>query len=133
LHLAAQAASKGREVVLKVADELTLGMTVLQLIKTMEEDVKRGVTSREQYRENVNRIRPTIAWKNFEQVDFVLDAAPGNGDSKRTLLRDLEQQVSPEAAIALLQPWLDLAEFQAGMLHPERLVGMHWPAPVGRA
>lgn len=133
LHLAAQAAVKGRDVGLKVADELTLGMAVLQLVKTLEEDVKRGAISVDQYRENVNRIRPTVAWKNLGEANVVIDADSGGREAKRNLIKELERQVSHETVIAVMQPWLHVAELQNGMERPERLLGMHWPAPVGRA
>jgi len=133
LHLAAQSAVKGREVALKCPDELTLGMAVLQVVKTLEEDVKRGAISIEQYRDNINRIRPTVGWKNLGEAAFVIDADTGGREYKRNLVRELERQVSHEVVIAVLQPWLSVSELQSGMEFPGRLLGMHFPAPVGRA
>jgi 3-hydroxyacyl-CoA dehydrogenase len=133
LHLAAQSAVKGREVALKCADELTLGMAVLQVVKTLEEDVKRGAISIEQYRDNINRIRPTVGWKNLGEATFVIDADTGGREFTRDLIRDLERQVPHESVIAVLQPWLSASDLQNGMEFPGRLLGMHLPAPVGRA
>ncbi len=132
LHLAVQAAAKGCEVVLRVPDELTLGVAALQIVKALQEETRRSGMSQALFQANVNRVRPTTAWRNFEELDIVLDAAPGGMEARRSLYHDLEEHIPTDAAIVLVQPWLAAMDFRPGLSHPERLLGMHFPPPLGR-
>ena len=40
--------------------------------------VKRGLLSSSDYTKQVNSIRPTVSWKNFEGVDVVIDTSAGD-------------------------------------------------------
>lgn len=133
LHLAAQAAVKGCHVVLREKDEMTLGIATLRLVQTLQSDAARGAISQDQFTDNINRIRPTITWKDFDTVELVIDATTGGIEAEEQLVRELEGHVRPEAVIAILQSWRELAAWQRLLQHPQRVVGMHFPAPVGRA
>ncbi|MCI0681109.1 MAG: enoyl-CoA hydratase-related protein [Gemmataceae bacterium] len=133
LHLAAQAALKGCHVVLREKDEMTLGVATLRIVQTMQQDLARGTMSQEQFTSNINRIRPTISWKGFDAAELVIDATAGGLAADDNVVRDLEEHVSSEAVIAAVQPWRELAEWQRTVRQPQRVVGLHFPAPVGRA
>ena len=132
LHLAAQLAVKGCRVVLRETDEMMLGMATLQLIKTLQDEVTRGTMSQHQFTSNVNHIRPTISWKDFGELELVIDATHGAIEAEQRLVRELEEHVSVEAVIATVQPWRALAAWQPWLRNPGRALGMHFPAPVGR-
>lgn len=133
LHLAAQVAVKGCRVVLREKDELTLGMATLQLVKALQEDsVRRSITP-EQFKNHVNRIRPTVSWQDFDQLELIIDATHGGIEAEQRLVRELEAQAAPDAAIVTVQPWRALAGWQPTLRHPERALGLHFPAPVGRS
>lgn len=133
LHLAAQAAVKGCHVVLREKDEMTLGIATLRLVQTLQEDAVRGAIPQDQFTDNINRIRPTIKWKEFDAVELVIDATTGGVEIAQQSALELERHVRPQAVIATVQPWRALAAWQTVLQHPQRLIGMHFPAPVGRA
>ncbi len=133
LHLATQAAVKGCHVVLREKDELTLGMASLRLVKTLQDEVTHGAMTEEMFKSNVNRIRPTVSWKGFDELELVIDATHGAVEAEQRLLRELESQVPPEAVIACVRPWRALAGWQPLLHQPGRAVGMHFPPPVGRS
>jgi 3-hydroxyacyl-CoA dehydrogenase / enoyl-CoA hydratase / 3-hydroxybutyryl-CoA epimerase len=134
LHLAAQAALKGCHVVLREQDELMLGMASLQLVKmVVPAGVTPGSTAAEQFESNLNRIRPTVSWKGFDDLELVLDATHGSLESEQHLARELEKHVSADAVIACVRPWRALAGWQIELQRPDRALGLHFPSPVGRA
>lgn len=133
LHLAAQAALKGCQVVLREQDELTLGMVTLQLVKmVVPAGVTPGSSAAEQFESNLNRIRPTVSWKGFSDLELVIDATRGSLESEQRLARELESQVSEETVIACVRPWRALADWQPQLQRPDRAIGLHFPPPLGR-
>ena len=133
LHLAAQAAVKGCHVLLREKDEMTLGMITLRLVQTLQNDALKAGISQDQFTDNVNRIRPTIKWKDFDTVELVVDAMAGGMEVDERLVRELEEHIRPETVIATVQPWRELAAWQRLLRNPQRVIGVHFPAPVGRA
>ena len=85
-----------------------------------------------QYQQNVGRVHPTLTWKGFAEVEIVVDATPGSLTAKQALYREVEEHVPADAALVPAQPWSALAELEPGLLHPERLLGLHFPLPAGR-
>lgn len=132
IHLAALAASKGREVVLRVDDELALGLAALQIVKALQADVPVEATGSAQFRANVDRVRPTTAWKNFGELEVIIDATPLADDARRTLYSELEGHANENAVLTSIASWVMPADLQATLRHPERVLGLRFPPPVGR-
>jgi 3-hydroxyacyl-CoA dehydrogenase / enoyl-CoA hydratase / 3-hydroxybutyryl-CoA epimerase len=133
LQLVLQTVAKGRTVALRERDEMALGVTVLHLVRVLQEDVRRGQLSTSDYTKHVNSVRPTVTWKNFAEVDLVVDATPGTLDAKAALFRELEQHVPPSALLAVAGADVPIGALQEQLAHPERVVGLYFPPPVGRA
>jgi 3-hydroxybutyryl-CoA dehydrogenase len=77
------------------------------------------------------RIGPA-APSGCRECRLVIEAIVEDLDVKRSLLRTLEDIVSPEAIIASNTSSLSVTALAAGMKHPERAVGMHFFNPATR-
>jgi 3-hydroxyacyl-CoA dehydrogenase/enoyl-CoA hydratase/3-hydroxybutyryl-CoA epimerase len=133
LQLVLQAVGRGRNAVLREHDEMTLGVTVLHLVRILQEDVRRGSLSAADYTSQVNSIRPTVSWKHFDGVDVVIDAAPGDADAKPRWFSLLEEHLSPGALLIAAGADASLGRIQDTLRRPGRCAGLYFPPPAGRA
>jgi 3-hydroxyacyl-CoA dehydrogenase / enoyl-CoA hydratase / 3-hydroxybutyryl-CoA epimerase len=79
-----------------------------------------------------HQVSGTVDYSGFKHLNFVVEAAVESLELKHQLLRELENQLSPEAVIATNTSSLTLADMGAVMVHPQRLVGMHFFNPANR-
>jgi 3-hydroxyacyl-CoA dehydrogenase/enoyl-CoA hydratase/3-hydroxybutyryl-CoA epimerase len=133
VQLALQTVTRGLNVVLRENDEMTLGVTVLHLVRILQEDVRRGSLTPADYTKQINSILPTVSWKNFDAVDLVIDASPGDADAKPRWFSLLEEHVSPSALLIATGAESAIARIQETLKQPERCAGFYFPPPAGRA
>src|SRR5207247_476791 len=76
------------------------------------------------------RIRPTLDGSGFETAEILIEAVYEDLRLKQKILQELEQRSHPRAVLASTTSSLSLTELQQALRHPERLVGMHYFAPV---
>jgi 5-formyl-3-hydroxy-2-methylpyridine 4-carboxylic acid 5-dehydrogenase len=65
----------------------------------------------------------------LEAADFVLENVPERLEQKRAIFVELCATVRGQAIIASDTSGIPISALQAGMRHPERIVGMHWSNP----
>ncbi len=80
----------------------------------------------------MHRISGTVEYTGFRTVDIVIEAVVEDLEVKRTVLRDVEKRIPESAVIATNTSSLSLVDLGEGLVHPERLVGMHFFNPVNR-
>jgi 3-hydroxyacyl-CoA dehydrogenase / enoyl-CoA hydratase / 3-hydroxybutyryl-CoA epimerase len=133
LQLVLQTVARGRTVALRERDEMALGVTVLHLVRVLQEDVRRGQLSASDYTKHVNSVRPTVTWKNFAELDIVIDATPGDLEAKAALFRELEQHVPQSALLIVAGADVPIGALGQRLENPGRIAGLCFPPPVGRA
>jgi 3-hydroxyacyl-CoA dehydrogenase/enoyl-CoA hydratase/3-hydroxybutyryl-CoA epimerase len=69
---------------------------------------------------------------SLEDADVIVVAARDDLEHQRAAVRDVEASVRPEAIIAVHTSAVPLRAIAFGALHPERIVGMRFIAPVYR-
>lgn len=71
---------------------------------------------------------------NLAAAVLVIEAIVERLDAKQSLFTDLEQIVAPDAVLATNTSSLSVSAIARGLIHPNRLVGLHFfnPAPVMR-
>lgn len=79
-----------------------------------------------------HQIAGNTDFTGFHKVDLVVEAAVEDLTLKHKLLRELENEIRPDAIVATNTSSLTLKELYPAMRHPERLVGMHFFNPVSR-
>ncbi|MDQ8179174.1 3-hydroxyacyl-CoA dehydrogenase NAD-binding domain-containing protein [Pelagicoccus sp. SDUM812005] len=80
----------------------------------------------------MHRISGTVDYTGFRKVDLVIEAVVEDLEVKRSVLRDVEKRIPVNAVIATNTSSLSLVDLGEGLVHPERLVGMHFFNPVNR-
>ena len=83
-------------------------------------------------RATVDRILPVHALGDCVIAALVIEVIVENLDAKRALFRELEVIVAKDAILASNTSSLSITALAAGLVHPSRVVGMHFfnPAPV---
>ncbi len=97
-----------------------------------ERAVKRGKLSEEDQRALLDRVTFTTSMKDLADADFVVEAVVESIGVKKSIFRDLEAIVKPEAILATNTSSLSVTEISTANAHPGRVIGVHFfnPAPV---
>ncbi len=94
--------------------------------------VSRGKLSEDEQQALVGRVTFTTSMKDLADADFVVEAVVESIEVKKTIFRDLEAIVKPEAILATNTSSLSVTEISTANAHPGRVIGVHFfnPAPV---
>ena len=94
--------------------------------------VKRGKLSEDDQRALVDRVAFSTSLQDLADADFVVEAVVESIEIKKSIFRDLEAVVKPEAILATNTSSLSVTEISTANLHPGRVIGVHFfnPAPV---
>jgi 3-hydroxybutyryl-CoA dehydrogenase len=94
--------------------------------------VSRGKLSEEEQQALVGRVSFTTTMKDLADADFVVEAVVESIELKKSIFRDLEGIVKPEAILATNTSSLSVTEISTANAHPGRVIGVHFfnPAPV---
>jgi 3-hydroxybutyryl-CoA dehydrogenase len=94
--------------------------------------VKRGKLSEEEQAELVGRVTFTTRMADLADADFVVEAVVESLEIKKSIFRELEGVVKPDAILATNTSSLSVTDISTANLHPGRVIGVHFfnPAPV---
>lgn len=78
--------------------------------------------------------RERIHWAQavyaLSDCDFLIESITESLEAKRTVYAQLETLIASSTPIATNTSSLPIADLQAGCVHPQRLIGMHWAEPA---
>jgi 3-hydroxybutyryl-CoA dehydrogenase len=94
--------------------------------------VERGKLSEDDARDLVGRVTFTTSMRDLADADFVVEAVVESVEVKKSVFRELEGIVKPDAILATNTSSLSVTEISTANLHPGRVIGVHFfnPAPV---
>lgn len=130
--IAQVAAAYGHPVVLFDMNQAAIERGIVQIRSGLERQVTRGKMSQEAVDALMAKITPASELSALANAGLVIEAIIEDLQIKRALLADLEQTCSAETILATNTSSISVTALGAEMVHPERLVGMHFfnPAPV---
>lgn len=128
--IAQLAAVKGFEVVVHEADERALAAAGRRLEDLFEKAVKNGVLSADDARQKLARIRKTVSFECFGEVDLAVEAVVEDPAKKKDIFKHLERVTRPDAILATNTSSLSVADMQGVLTDPGRLGGLHFFNPV---
>lgn len=128
--IAQLAAVRGLDVVVQEVSPDALGAGLLRIATLFEKAVERRILTRQEADKRLSAIQGSFDWKGFEDVDVVIEAAVEERDAKKAVFRELEKHTRPTAVLATNTSSLSVKQLQDGMLHPERVAGLHFFNPV---
>ncbi len=91
---------------------------------------EKGRLSEAQARYHASLLRGTLAYDDFVDCDFVIEAVFERMDVKKQVFGEVESVVRPDAVLATNTSALSVTEMASVLKHPERLIGFHFFNPV---
>lgn len=101
-----------------------------RLEKSLDGAVKRGKLDAGQRDATLANITFTSELKDVADRDLVIEAVPENLDLKLSIMKSLDQIVSPDTILASNTSAIPIAQLGGVVSNPERVVGLHFFSPV---
>ncbi len=130
IHLVMEVARREGSVILRETDEAKLGVSILKMVQLLGRDIQAKKLTPQESQRTLSRIRSTVSWKNFEEVDLVIDTRD-RPDKMADAAVEIEKNVDAKTPIVMVGVGGRLETAGAGMGHPARLVGAALPGAVG--
>ncbi len=77
----------------------------------------------------MSRIKPTLSYDDFEDVDIVIEAAVENMEIKKKIFKELEDATPRHVVLATNTSALPVTELAASCERPHKIIGMHFFNP----
>jgi 3-hydroxyacyl-CoA dehydrogenase/enoyl-CoA hydratase/3-hydroxybutyryl-CoA epimerase/enoyl-CoA isomerase len=128
--IAYQSASKGTPIIMKDirAEALDLGMN--EAGKLLAKQVEKGRIKPEAMSATLARIRPTLNYGDFKDVDIIIEAVVENPKVKKAVFAEVEDMVREDTIIASNTSTISITYLAEGLKRPQNFVGMHFFNPV---
>jgi 3-hydroxyacyl-CoA dehydrogenase/enoyl-CoA hydratase/3-hydroxybutyryl-CoA epimerase/enoyl-CoA isomerase len=130
--IAYQSASKGVPIVMKDINEKAIALGLSEAQKLLLGRVDRGKMTAAEMAMTLTRIRPTLSFGDFANVDIVVEAVVENAKVKKSVLAEVEDHVKPDAILASNTSTISITSLAEGLKRPENFCGMHFFNPVHR-
>jgi 3-hydroxyacyl-CoA dehydrogenase/enoyl-CoA hydratase/3-hydroxybutyryl-CoA epimerase/enoyl-CoA isomerase len=128
--VAYQTASTGTAILMKDITQAAIDAGLKEADRLMLGQIKRGKMKPEQALETCRRIEPRLDYYGFDKAEVVVEAVVENLNVKRTVLAEVEGQVSDNTVLATNTSTLTVSQMQDAVKRPENLCGMHFFNPV---
>ncbi|MFJ4052963.1 3-hydroxyacyl-CoA dehydrogenase PaaH [Pseudomonas sp. NPDC089743] len=130
--IAQVAAQAGHSVMLYDLREGAAAAARQQLLAALGKRVEKGRMGREQAAQISERLQVVEQLADLADAGLVVEAIVEDLAAKRALFAQLEALVPPRTLLATNTSSISVTTIAAGLMHPERLAGLHFfnPAPV---
>ena len=125
--IASWCAIRGYTVTVQDQDPSRLSGTMKRAQISFKKKFKRD---RRSIRNASDRLLPDHRGRGIANADIVIEAIFEDAEVKRSLYREIEPQMKPDAVLASNTSSIPLDEINTVMQQPERLVGIHFFNPV---
>jgi len=122
--------NKGVEVLLKDIAPDMLNKAYQQIWKRLKKKLRYKSITKAQAEEIIGSLYGQLTYKNFDQVDIVIEAVLEKMALKKQIIEDVEANCRENVIIATNTSSLSVTEMAAHAKHPERVIGMHYFSPV---
>jgi len=123
-------ALKGTPILMKDIAEAGIELGLTEANKLLSKRVERKKMKPLAMGEALNRIRPTLSYAEFGDVDVVVEAVVENPKVKGIVLAEVEQHVGENAIIASNTSTISIDFLAKSVKRPENFLGMHFFNPV---
>jgi len=128
--IAYQSAYKGTPIMMKDINEEGIELGLSEANKLLSRRVEKKKMKPLQMGEALNRIRPTLSYGDFGDVDTVVEAVVENPKVKKMVLAELEGQVSEDTIITSNTSTISIDLLAEDLKRPQNFLGMHFFNPV---
>ena len=130
--IAYQSAYKGTPILMKDIAEEGIQLGLDEASKLLSKQVERNKLDVRGMADTLNRIRPTLSYGDFGDVDVVVEAVVENPKVKKAVLAEAEGQLKEGAILASNTSTISITELATALKKPEQFCGMHFFNPVHR-
>ncbi len=130
--IAYQSAYKGTPILMKDIAEAGIQLGLDEAAKLLVKAVERKKMDVVKMADTLNRIRPTLSYGDFSDVDVVVEAVVENVNVKKSVLAEAEKQLKDDAILASNTSTISITELAKALEKPENFCGMHFFNPVHR-
>jgi 3-hydroxyacyl-CoA dehydrogenase/enoyl-CoA hydratase/3-hydroxybutyryl-CoA epimerase/enoyl-CoA isomerase len=123
-------ALKGTPILMKDIAEAGIELGLNEANKLLSKRVERKKMKPLAMGETLNRIRPTLSYAEFGDVDVVVEAVVENPKVKGIVLAEVEGHVSDTAILASNTSTISIDLLAKSVKRPENFLGMHFFNPV---
>lgn len=123
-------ANAGIPVLLKDTDEAALDRGLATIQSNYANSVKRGRFSAEAAEERLKRIKPTLTYEDFSNVDLVIEAVFEGMALKKEVFRELDRICKSGAILASNTSTLNIDEIASSTSRPKFVIGTHFFSPA---
>ena len=128
--IAYQSALKGTPIMMKDIAEAGLELGLSEANKLLAKRVEKKKMKPLDMGDTLNRIRPTLSYAEFGDVDTVVEAVVENPKVKKMVLAELEDQVSEDTIVTSNTSTISIDLLAEDLKRPENFLGMHFFNPV---
>ena len=128
--IAFQSALKGTPIMMKDIAEAGIELGLSEANKLLAKRVEKKKMKPLEMGETLNRIRPTLSYAEFGDVDTVVEAVVENPKVKKMVLAELEDKVREDTIITSNTSTISIDLLAADLKRPENFLGMHFFNPV---
>ncbi|MAL98344.1 fatty acid oxidation complex subunit alpha FadB [Hydrocarboniclastica marina] len=128
--VAFQSALKGTPILMKDINEKGIELGLKEAKKLLSKRVEKGKMDASAMADTLNRIRPTLSYGDFGNVDLVVEAVIENPKIKDAVLREVEGLVKEDAILTSNTSTISINRLAANLKRPENFCGMHFFNPV---
>ena len=128
--IAYQSAVKGTPILMKDIGNAQLALGINEANKLLNKQVERKKITPAKMGETLARIRPTLSYDEFADVNIVIEAVTENPNIKTSVLADVESKVADNTILASNTSTISISHLAKSLKRPENFVGMHFFNPV---
>ena len=128
--IAYQSAVKGTPIMMKDIAEAGIELGLSEANKLLSKRVEKKKMKPLAMGETLNRIRPTLSYAEFGDVDTVVEAVVENPKVKKMVLAELEDKVSEDTIVTSNTSTISIDLLAEDLKRPENFLGMHFFNPV---
>ncbi|NRA43806.1 MAG: fatty acid oxidation complex subunit alpha FadB [Oligoflexales bacterium] len=130
--IAYQTASRGIPTVMKDINSAALELGLNEAGKLLNKQLERGKINSLQLSQVMGSITPALSYGEFGHLDLVIEAVVENENVKKSVYKDLENQISNDAIIASNTSTISITGLAKDLKRPENFCGIHFFNPVHR-
>lgn len=128
--IAYQSALKGVPIRMKDIKEDAIQLGLDEAAKHFDKRVSKGKMTTSAMAQGMGRIRPTLSYADFGDVDVVVEAVVENPKIKKSVHAEVEDAVSDNTIIATNTSSISIDDLAANVKRPANFLGMHFFNPV---
>ncbi len=128
--IAQVSAVAGLNVVMVDITDVAVNRGVSTITQSLDRLIKKEKITVSEREAVLDRIKGTTKYSDLAGCDVVIEAATENQELKLTILKQIDQIVSPDTIIATNTSSISITKLASVISHPQRFIGTHFFNPV---